>query len=43
MELLPERENTLLSKEFGGIELSGGEWQRIAIARSINKKSDLLM
>lgn len=43
VELLPERENTLLSKEFGGIELSGGEWQRIAIARSINKKSDLLI
>ena len=25
----------MLSKEFGGIELSGGEWQKAALARSI--------
>ena len=25
----------MLSKEFGGIELSGGEWQRLALARAI--------
>lgn len=29
---------SLLSKEFGGIDLSGGLWQRLAIARSFYKK-----
>src|SRR5690606_17546114 len=24
---------TMLSREFGGVELSGGQWQRVAIAR----------
>jgi ABC-type multidrug transport system fused ATPase/permease subunit len=31
----------MLSKEFGGIELSGGEWQKIALARSIFKSSNI--
>ena len=30
----------ILSKEFGGIELSGGEWQKIAIARSLIKDNN---
>ncbi len=29
--------DTMLCKEYGGIELSGGEWQRISMARAINK------
>lgn len=29
--------DTILCKEYGGIELSGGEWQRIALARAICK------
>lgn len=35
--------NTVLSKEFGGIELSGGEWQKIATARAIFKESAVLV
>lgn len=35
--------DTILSKEFGGIELSGGEWQRIAIARGIYKPFSLII
>ena len=33
--------DTILSKEFGGIELSGGEWQRISMARAINKQGNI--
>ena len=40
-----ENKNTdvVLSKEFGGEEYSGGQWQRVAIARGAFKKSDLLI
>ena len=40
---LPERKDTLITKEFGGTELSGGQWQRIAIARAAYKDSDLVI
>jgi ABC-type multidrug transport system fused ATPase/permease subunit len=32
---LPERERTLLWPEIGGVDLSEGQWQRIAMARSL--------
>lgn len=35
--------DTMLSREFGGIELSGGKWQRIAIARGLYKHSDIII
>lgn len=34
---------TMLGKEFGGLELSGGEWQKVSIARCIQKDAKLLI
>jgi ATP-binding cassette subfamily B protein len=33
----------LLGKEIGGIDLSGGQWQKLAIARSVYRDKDLLI
>lgn len=35
--------DTILSKEFGGTELSGGQWQKVAIARGIYHMGDLIV
>lgn len=35
--------DTMLGKRFGGTELSGGEWQRLALARALMRSSDLLI
>jgi len=32
-----------LGREFGGTELSGGQWQKLAIARSLFKSSELIL
>ena len=34
---------TMLSKEFGGTDLSGGQWQRVAIARGLYKNHDIIV
>lgn len=35
-------ENQILAREFGGVDLSTGQWQRLAIARGFYRKSDLI-
>lgn len=42
-EELPEKEKTMLSKEFDGTDLSQGQWQRIAIARGMMKKAGFII
>ncbi|MDD6274745.1 MAG: ABC transporter ATP-binding protein [Clostridiaceae bacterium] len=35
--------DTMLSREFDGVDLSGGQWQRIAIARGFYRDHDLII
>lgn len=35
--------DTVLSKEFEGTELSGGQWQKVAIGRGIFKDYDIII
>lgn len=35
--------DTMLSREFNGVDLSGGQWQRIAIARGFYRDHDLII
>ena len=39
----PDGEDTMFGREFGGRELSGGEWQRIAIARGIYRAHNIIV
>ncbi len=45
IETLPQKEDTILTKEFDkdGVELSGGERQKIAIARAFAKNSPVVI
>ncbi|MCI9319839.1 MAG: ABC transporter ATP-binding protein [Lachnospiraceae bacterium] len=40
---LTEGLNTMLGKDFGGIDLSGGQWQRLAIARGLYRDHELII
>ena len=35
--------DTMLSPEYGGIDISGGQWQRLAIARGLYRYHDLIV
>ena len=39
----PEGYSTMLSREFGGTDLSGGQWQRVAIARGLYRNHDMII
>ncbi|MGD0294670.1 MAG: ABC transporter ATP-binding protein [Terracidiphilus sp.] len=43
IERLPDGFEALLGKWFGGAELSGGEWQRIALARAFFRQAALII
>lgn len=40
---LPEREHALLGRLFKGTELSGGEWQRVTLARSLYRQASVVL
>lgn len=42
-EELNVEKHKILSRDFDGIDLSGGQWQKIAIARGIYKESKILL
>jgi len=43
LDRLPEGLDTSLGREFGGGEISGGEWQRLAIARALFRQAEVLV
>jgi ATP-binding cassette, subfamily B, bacterial len=43
VQALPKQYDTLLGRWFGGEELSVGQWQRLALARTFLKNSDILI
>lgn len=39
----PNGQDTMLSREFGGVDLSGGQWQRVAIARGLYRAHNVII
>ena len=42
-DLKAQSDTLALSKEFGGIDLSGGMWQQLGLARATYRKADLIV
>jgi ATP-binding cassette subfamily B protein len=42
-EAFPQGYDTMLSREFGGVDLSGGQWQRVAIGRGFYREHRLIV
>jgi len=42
-DIFPDGLDTMLSREFDGVDLSGGQWQRVAIARGFYRDSDIIV
>lgn len=42
-ECFPQGYDTMLSREFDGIDLSGGQWQRVALARGLYRDSRIIL
>jgi ABC-type multidrug transport system fused ATPase/permease subunit len=42
VERLPDGIDTLLGREIGGVDLSEGQWQRVALARSVMRQDPLV-
>jgi ATP-binding cassette subfamily B protein len=40
---LPKQYETILGRWFGGVQLSGGEWQRIALARAFLRQAPIVL
>lgn len=41
-DTFPMGVETMLSREYDGVDISGGEWQRVAIARGFYRNSDII-
>ncbi|MCL2772559.1 MAG: ABC transporter ATP-binding protein/permease [Oscillospiraceae bacterium] len=42
-DIFPDGLDTMLSREFDGVDLSGGQWQRVAISRGFYRDSDIIV
>lgn len=42
-EVFPEGYQTMLSREFDGVDISGGQWQRVAIARGFYRAHGMIV
>jgi ATP-binding cassette subfamily B protein len=43
IEALPKGYDTVLSRQFGGVDLSTGQWQRVALARAFLRDAPLVV